>query len=162
MHIYRYFQSITEWFLLEILPNVNLPSWNCSYLEKQFNYRNQPSLCSSLWIQRMIKGVKVLGSERAAPIHLGLEFFWSYPLSILTLELGMEYFFSLSSPAVGWQMLQGLGVINAAQTFFIDESILSFRKSTFSLFLLLECFFCPDSPLPVQLRFAVCPQAFVT
>lgn len=98
-----------KWFLLEILPKVNLPSWNCSHSKKQFNYHNPPSLGSSLWIQRMIKGFKVLSSDRAAPIHLGLESSCSYPVSVLTLELGTRSFFSLSSPVVGWRMLQCLG-----------------------------------------------------
>lgn len=151
-----------KWFLLEILPKVNLPSWNCSYSKKQFNYHNPPSLGSSLWIQRMIKGFKVLSSDRAAPIHLGLESSCSYPVSVLTLELGMRCFFSLSSPVVGWRMLQCLGVMNATQTFFTDESIFSFRKTIFSFFLLLQRFFCSDCLLPVQVRFAICPQMLVT
>lgn len=72
----------------------NPPFWNCSYFGKQFIAHNH------LWIQRVIKGIKLLGSgNRPAPC--------TWVLSFLQLSLPMRCSSSLPSPAVGlgtWQV----------------------------------------------------------
>lgn len=144
----RSFQSITRWLLLEILQRttrlsgIALISENSLMLITTFEYRG--------WSRALNSWAQATGQPHA----LGAWVFCSYPC-----------LWDALPPFPLLQLAWGRGrsrVMVDTQSFLSDQSLLSFRKPIFSFFLVLGCFFCPDSLCPIQLRSAIYLEAFMT